>query len=262
MKSPFPGMDPWLERRWRDLHHRFLTYACDDMQSVLPGRLRARLEERVCVAPNRDPPRTVIPDIHVIERPGFDSGGGTATATAVDVCEPVVIYAEPDEEYTEGYIEIIDVESGDQVITVLELLSLSNKQKGFGHDKYLQKQQELLAGGVSLVEIDLLRSGEHTIALGSHRIHARLRTPYRVCVCRGWQTYKFEYYPCPLNSRLPSIRIPLRETDDDIRLDIQSLIDRCYQNGRYDDTDYSSPPVPALDPETAEWAASVLKARD
>jgi len=27
MKSPFPGMNPWLEQRWRDLHHAFLTYA-------------------------------------------------------------------------------------------------------------------------------------------------------------------------------------------------------------------------------------------
>jgi hypothetical protein len=165
------------------------------------------------------------------------------------------------EDVTECSIEIVDAEPGHRVITVLELLSLSTRLRGIGHDMDRQKQKELLAGGVSLAEIDLLRSGEHTVALNQHRISPRLRTPYRVCACRGWQTHKFEYYPCPLNSHLPSTRIPLRETDDDIRLDLQLLIDRCSQNGRYDDTDYSQPPVPSLDAEATKWSAELLKAR-
>ena len=52
MKSPFPGMDPYLEEHWRDIHHRFLTYACDELQELLPRDLRARLEERVFVEPD------------------------------------------------------------------------------------------------------------------------------------------------------------------------------------------------------------------
>ena len=42
MKSPFPGMDPYLEEHWRDVHHSFLTYARDEMQDRLPANLRAR----------------------------------------------------------------------------------------------------------------------------------------------------------------------------------------------------------------------------
>jgi hypothetical protein len=34
MKSPFPGMDPYLEEHWRDVHHSFLTYARDELQQL------------------------------------------------------------------------------------------------------------------------------------------------------------------------------------------------------------------------------------
>ena len=47
MASPFPGMDPYLEAHWRDVHARLIIYACDALQSVLPGLLRARVEQHV-----------------------------------------------------------------------------------------------------------------------------------------------------------------------------------------------------------------------
>jgi hypothetical protein len=49
MKSPFPGMDPYLERFWPDLHARLILYACDQIEEQLPGNLIARVEERVVV---------------------------------------------------------------------------------------------------------------------------------------------------------------------------------------------------------------------
>jgi len=47
MKSPFPGMDPYLERYWRDLHQSLIIYTRDELQDRLPPQLRARIEERV-----------------------------------------------------------------------------------------------------------------------------------------------------------------------------------------------------------------------
>ena len=35
MKSPFPGMDPYLERHWRGAHHALVTYARDQLQTKL-----------------------------------------------------------------------------------------------------------------------------------------------------------------------------------------------------------------------------------
>lgn len=38
MKSPFPGMDPYLEAHWRDVHTRLIVYASDQLRSQM--RLR------------------------------------------------------------------------------------------------------------------------------------------------------------------------------------------------------------------------------
>jgi hypothetical protein len=86
------------------------------------------------------------------------------------------------------------------------------------------------------------------------------RTPYQVCVSRGWQPQRAEIYAVPLRERLPSIKIPLRETDADVPLDLQALIDQCYRNGGYDDDlDYKVDPEPRLDPDDARWADELLR---
>src|SRR5215207_1862924 len=47
MKSPFPGLDPYLEERWGDVHQSLVTYAADQLGASLPDDLRARMEERI-----------------------------------------------------------------------------------------------------------------------------------------------------------------------------------------------------------------------
>lgn len=47
MKSPFPGMDPYLEAYWGDVHQRLVMYLSDAIQVNLPVDLRSRVEERV-----------------------------------------------------------------------------------------------------------------------------------------------------------------------------------------------------------------------
>ena len=49
MKSPFPGMDPYLERYWGDVHAKLMVYACDQINECLPKDLLARVEETVYV---------------------------------------------------------------------------------------------------------------------------------------------------------------------------------------------------------------------
>jgi hypothetical protein len=62
------------------------------------------------------------------------------------------------------------------------------------------------------------------------------------------------FYRAPLLQKLPSIKVPLRVTDVDVRLDLQLLVDRCYANGRYDDLDYRVDPNPPLCVEEATLA--------
>ena len=257
MGSPFPGMDPYLEQHWRDVHHRFTTYACDALQAGLPRDLRARLEERVFVESADSQGRSVYPDIRVVERsksrqPPLPATGGIAVA------DPLILRLE-DEPVSEGFIQIIDVATGNQVVTVIELLSLSNKLPGEGNQLYLKKQQECRAGGVSLVEIDLLRSGKRVLSIADGLVPRDYRTPYRICVRRGWQPAEVELYKAPLRERLPAIRVPLRATDPDAGLDLQLLIDQCHRNGGYQDIDYSRDPDPPLEAEDAAWADDLLR---
>ena len=36
MKSPFPGMDPYLEEFWPDVHASLIIYARDQLEEQLP----------------------------------------------------------------------------------------------------------------------------------------------------------------------------------------------------------------------------------
>jgi len=254
-KSPFPGMDPWLERRWGDVHQRLVTYAADALQEVLPDDLRARLEERVFVEALFGD-RSIFPDVRVVEKGGglgsSIARGGTATA------EPLILDLD-DEPVSQGFIEIIDTGSGGRVVTVIEVLSPSNKTPGAGQDLYLKKQRELRDGGDSLVEIDLLRSGRRVSPIPPERLPPEYRTAYQVCATRGWRRSKVEVYRVPLREPLPTINVPLRETDADVAMNLQELIEKVYRNARYDDLQYAEDAWPALEAGDAEWADEILK---
>jgi hypothetical protein len=259
MASPFPGMDPYLEPFWRDVHARLIIYAADQLTGRLPGDLRARVEERIVVEPGQDVERSVYPDVRVIQR---GRGGPAPVAEAgLTVAEPLLIRL-PDEPATQTFIEIIDLGTGKRVVTVIEILSLSNKLRGEGQELYLRKRDELKQGGVSLVEIDLLRAGTRLLAVPSDRIPDSHRTPYSVCVRRGWDSPGLELYRVPLQERLPTIRVPLRQTDQDVPLELQPLVDQCYRNGGYDDDlDYKAPLDPPLSLDDAAWADALLRSQ-
>jgi hypothetical protein len=67
VKSPFPGMDPYLEEHWGDVHQAFVTYVRDALQPQLPEHLRARKQERVYIELPEGMRREYYPDIRVIE---------------------------------------------------------------------------------------------------------------------------------------------------------------------------------------------------
>src|ERR1700688_4955997 len=110
MKSPFPGMDPYLQQHWRDVHTRLTIYACDQLQGGLPTGLVARVEERVYLEKEGEAGRSFYPDVFVAERRKRRS---TAAASRGDVtlAEPVIIKFR-NEPITEPFIQILDVKSG------------------------------------------------------------------------------------------------------------------------------------------------------
>ncbi len=256
MQSPFPGMDPYLERHWGDVHLNLIASAQGMLNERLPRDLRARAQERVLVELPTDE-HTYYPDIRVIEQERKGQGGATLAAAEATMAEPLEVpFLEPE---TQGFIEILETQPERRVITVLEVLSPSNKYAGPGRELYRRKQRDLAEASISLVEIDLLRAGPHVLQLPLTQYPASYRTPYKVCVHRGWKA-SAEIYRVPLREPLPVIRVPLRETDNDVPLDLQALITQVYRHGRYDDIDYTVPPVPPLDAEDEAWADELLRA--
>src|SRR5207302_9736204 len=107
MPSPFPGMDPYLEAHWRDVHASLIIYARDALQGVLPSSLRARVEERVLLeTPTglRDHP--LFPDVRVVEyRPELKRGVEARPEGGVAVAEPLLVETDTETE-TETFLEI------------------------------------------------------------------------------------------------------------------------------------------------------------
>jgi hypothetical protein len=251
-------MDLYLENRWSDVHHSLIQYTRDTLQPALPSDLRARVEERVFVESEPDLRRGIVPDVHNIQRHGATSDSGYREGESdVAVAEPLVSGVH-NVEITEGYIEIRE-RGGGKVITVIEFLSPANKSGGAGQEKYLEKQAEVLASKASLVEIDLVRAGNHVVALAEHRIPTANRTDYLVCISPGWRHGRHELYPIKLRERLPIVPIPLRKDEERVKLDLQALIEQSYRTGRYDDLDYAAELDIPLAPDDATWASEILK---
>ena len=145
-------------------------------------------------------------------------------------------------------------------MTVIELLSPSNKRSGEWRSAYLQKQMSYMESSVNLVEIDFLRQGQHTVAVPDYALE-RVKPFYGiVSVWRFHMRHRFEVYPIRLQQRLPRIAVPLLPEDKDVVLDLQWVFNRCYDLGRYGlDIDYSQPPPVPLTGEEQAWIDKLLK---
>ncbi len=259
MASPFPGMDPYLEASWGDIHGRLVTYSCDAVQEKLPPDLRARMQERVVIAAPE--PASFYPDVMVTKPARRKSGRGGGVLVAEpesDSARPILVPRKS--RRTETYIEIVEPGSREKLVTVIEVLSPWYKRKGPGRREYLRKLSAIQSSKTSLVEIDLLRRGHRGLPLEAESLPPSIRSSYLASVSRSPHDAALEIYPLPLRERLPRIGIPLRPKDADAVLDLQAIVDLAYKNGRYAlAIDYRAEPEPPLSAEDAAWASALLR---
>jgi hypothetical protein len=162
-------------------------------------------------------------------------------------------------EVRQPFLEIRDLRAGKRVVTVIEILSPANKRRGAGHDLYLQKQSEILVSDAHLVEIDLLRAGEPTVAIPPGFAP---RSTYRVVVSRSLDRLKREVYPMSLRDRLPRVAVPLAGSDPDVVLDLPGVFAEAYEKGVYARrVDYRETPTPALEGDELAFARDLLRGR-
>ncbi len=256
-KNPFPGMNPFLERIWHPVHTKLISYIDDEIAAWLPEDLVTRPEERL-VIDEVEPRKSPRADVGITEvwKQGVSPSWVPETKTVGDgiaIAEPQIVRVDED---VERWIEIRTTEG--RVVTVIELLSPANKEHD--RERYKHKQASYLSSTTSVVEIDLLRDGRLTMPISLRDLQKSPGTCYWIWAGRAWHPGTREVYCCPLRERLPAIRIPLRPQDRDLVLDLQPLINRCYELGRYYKERFDVVPGPPLPPDEAEWVDERLRA--
>ena len=113
VRSPFPGMDPYLERYWGDIHTSLVVYARNQLNAQLPDDLQARVLESLAVAIDDRTSRLLYPDVRVVEEPSETSPGGESRPSVVAVAEPCVLLSDDesrliDDCYRDGRYHRID----------------------------------------------------------------------------------------------------------------------------------------------------------
>lgn len=260
MKSPFPGMDPWLELFWPDVHTRLLVSLSNALYVQLPDGLVARVEESLRVdAPvvtEGWEPRDFRADVAVLQQWPEPSVVGEAGDLAV--AEPILFVHDEPEIYR--HLELRDMRAGGEVVTVVEVLSPVNRRLVGGDNAYLRKRADYLAAGVNVVEINLLRAGADMLLMPANRLPVGRQGPYRVCVRRASKPWQDEVYPLPIRQRLSRVPVPLRRDDRDAIVDLQELVNEAYTKGGYRTIDYTEPLEPPFAGTEAEWVRECLRA--
>lgn len=138
---------------------------------------------------------------------------------------------------------------------------MPTRQKEVKGESFTWKSKsKSLRSDVHLLEIDLLRQGELTVALPPNALAELPNHHYRIVLSRANQRNKREVWTVHLRKRLPRISAPLLSPDPDVVVDLQAFFDHCYDNGayarfvRYD----HDPPLP-LHPNDLAWVRKVLK---
>ncbi|OWK36568.1 DUF4058 family protein [Fimbriiglobus ruber] len=266
MPSPFPGMDPWLESPavFPDFHSAFLNAFRVALNAVLPPPFYAGLSTRVWM---EESDRRVEPDVDVLLPANQPASAGAGLVVAADARTDLLEIVGPplpSEEREERYIEIYASPGGDRLVTSVELLSPSNKTPGSGgRDLYRAKQQEMVHGRINLVEIDLLRRGTHATLVPVDLLRQRGgRFDYHVCLHRADKDQSYFVAPIPLPHRLPTIPVPLTPGVPAVSIDLQVVLDRCYDEALYARrVRYDRSCDPPLSDEQRVWAEDVLRAK-
>ena len=243
MPSPFPGMDPYLESRslWRGVHHQFITALAEALNAALPRDFVARIDVRLYVL---EPERWEVVKVE-----------------SSDSADAHYLLRGFPEEVRESFIEIIAVNAPGRVVTAIELLSPANKTPGVGREEYRRKQRDVLGSETHLLEIDLLRGGEHAVAVPERALRARCGLwDYLICLHRAGHGWEYEVWPRSLRQRLPRVLVPLTEGHVGVPLDLQAALDRVYDGGAFDrSVDYRADPNPPLSTDDTASVDALLR---
>ena len=248
MPSPFPGMNPYLEHPdiWPDFHLLCIAAIRNAIARLVSPNYIVRAEKSIYM---KDDENVILalgrPDVSVATKSNLPPQSSGALAVA----EAPAQYRIPKLQKRKSAFIEIRTGQGERVVTVIELLSPSNKT---GRDGYAKKRRQALAGAANFVELDLLRGGPRMPI-------AHLQPcAYYALVSRPSDRPTVDVWAVGLRQPLPAIPIPLDPGVPEPILDLQTIVNRVYDDAVYDSSIYESEPVPALSPEDGEWAKGLV----
>ncbi len=254
MPTPFPGMDPYLERPglWEEVHAGLIVAIQQHLGAILRPRYRVAIERRTYLALLEPDTFAGKPDVLVVAPPSAQlpqSSLASQQSVAVTAELPM-----PDE-VVERFLEIRDPATG-AVVTVIEVLYPSNKLTGEGRLSYERKRLRILASATHLVEIDLLRAGA---PLPMRLPSGAGAADYRIVISRAPQRPQADVILFSVRAPIPDVPIPLRDGEAEPLLPLNDLLHNLYDRAGYDlAIDYRHPPEPPLVPDDAIWAAALI----
>ncbi|QDT39383.1 DUF4058 family protein [Stratiformator vulcanicus] len=250
MPSPFPGMNPYLENSefWHDFHERFVPKLAEAITAEVRPDYFCKIDEHVYIHEMSARERLIgRSDVSVKSDEWSSHGDQTASTTAPArgrVSESIDVERI-------NFIEVRD-RSNREVVTVVELLSPSNKSGG-DRNQYLAKRRSYFESRVHLVEIDLLRGGPRL------PIDETPDCDYLIMVSRSPMRPEVELWPINIDEPLPVIPIPLRDGRDEAIINLQIQFEAVFEAAAYQDYIYASSPEPPLSDGQRLWAEQTLE---
>jgi hypothetical protein len=228
MRSPFPGMDPFLESPeiWPGLQH------------CLAVEIATVLNQQATPPYFADPVAKTVK--HEIEMEVYTEDGTQETLRF------------------QGHSKLWSVHlyviATKEPVTSIQILGPYDKRKDQGLSNYRRKRTNLLKSTAHFIEIDLLREGQRP---GCQKNESLLDTDYVFTLSRyevGKQR-DIEVVQVALCDPLPKLTVPLHHIHGEVQLDMGAVIHTIYQNMCYGwRIDYQQPvPPPKLRPPMAEW---------
>ncbi len=258
MPSPFPGMDPYLERSslWPDVHSSLIIALRDALSPVVGPKYYVAVEERVYLVQPEERRLVGQPDVAIVGEREPAGGAGTAATATMPAARIVEVPMPEPEPARLIYLEVREP-PGDEVVTTIEILSHVNKRPGPGRRQYEEKRLQVLSSFTNLVEIDLLRAHP---PMEVRPVDGGEQSDYRILVSRADRRPRAVLYAFSNREPIPVFPLPLRPDEPEPQVDLKPLLEGIYERAAYGRrVDYHKLPDPRLSETDAAWAAAILR---
>jgi len=214
MPSPFPGMNPYLEHAqvWADFPNTFITRLRAMLLPLVLPKYYVQMEENLYRLDTTDGDLQLV-RISDVDTAEYDAGARPIqqpTNALLPRMSKVVIPELLEQRFC--FLEVVERDS-EKVVTVIELLSPSNKTQDPDREKYLEKQRSLIESGVNYVELDLRRAGVKLPLRG------RPKSDYYALISRPADRPNADCCSFGIRDALPSIPIPLQPDDHEVAIE-------------------------------------------